>query len=324
MTTKEILLDFLERNQGKYISGQEIAEQLQLSRTSVWKAVKALQQQGYPIQAVSNKGYCLLEESDIFSVQGVQRYLSPLCANFPIELLPVVSSTNTLLKEKAHDGTVHGSVLMASQQTGGKGRLGRRFFSPKDSGIYISLLLRPTGYFLQHPSLLTCVAGVALCNAIHKVCQKSAQIKWVNDIFLEGKKVCGVLTEASFSLENGQLDYVVVGAGINVYPPKEGFPAELQEVAGALLEHPIGNCKNQLAASFLNFFMEYYNKYQPHQIMEQYRNLSCVIGREVLVVCPHTSYKAKVLDILSNGELLVQQEDGSTQTLSSGEISLRF
>ena len=98
----------------------------------------------------------------------------------------------------------------------------------------------------------------------------------------------------------------------------------MQEVAGALLEHPIGNCKNQLAAIFLNFFMEYYNKYQPQQIMEQYRNLSCVIGREVLVVCPHTSYKAKVLDILSNGELLVQQEDGSTQTLSSGEISLRF
>ena len=143
MKTKEKLLTLFEKNRGVYFSGEEIAEKLSVSRTAVWKAVNSLRREGYRIHAVQNKGYCLAANTDILSVQGIQKYLESACSQIKLTVLPAAASTNALLREKAAAGAPEGCVLIAGSQTEGRGRTGRRFYSPPDTGLYMSLLLRP-------------------------------------------------------------------------------------------------------------------------------------------------------------------------------------
>ena len=224
MRTREKLLDFFEKNKGAYFSGEELAARLSVSRTAVWKAVNSLRKDGYEIDAVPNKGYCLSADTDILSSQGVEKYLEPVCASIEMEILPAVGSTNDYLREKALKGQKEGFTVLAGEQTGGRGRTGRSFYSPADTGIYMSLLLRPENCSPAVAVKFTTMAAVAACRAIEKVSQKKAQIKWVNDVYIEDKKVCGILTEGAVSLEKGSLEYVILGVGINVYPPRGGFP----------------------------------------------------------------------------------------------------
>ena len=227
MRTREKLLDFFEKNKGAYFSGEELAARLSVSRTAVWKAVNSLRKDGYEIDAVPNKGYCLSADTDILSSQGVEKYLEPVCASIEMEILPAVGSTNDYLREKALKGQKEGFTVLAGEQTGGRGRTGRSFYSPADTGIYMSLLLRPENCSPAVAVKFTTMAAVAACRAIEKVSQKKAQIKWVNDVYIEDKKVCGILTEGAVSLEKGSLEYVILGVGINVYPPRGVFPREL-------------------------------------------------------------------------------------------------
>lgn len=325
MTTKNTLLQLLEQHRGKYISGEEIANSLSVSRTAIWKAIKTLQAQGYIIEASTNRGYKLSETCDILSVQGIQTYLSPNCKNLQIEVLPQTTSTNTLVKEKASSGKQEGYVLFAQKQTAGRGRMNRKFFSPEDSGIYVSILLRPVGHFAQNPSILTCLTAVAVCEAIQQLWHKSAQIKWVNDIFMDSKKICGILTEASFSLENHQIDWVVIGAGINLYPPKGGFPPELSDIATSILEKSCGNGKNQMAAAFLNQLMLHYYHSTPEEIIQKYRQYNCVIGKQVNILLPNQqNITVLAKDITSNGHLQIEYPDGTQEVIAAGEVSLRF
>ncbi|KAI4452223.1 Bifunctional ligase/repressor BirA [Eubacterium plexicaudatum ASF492] len=254
MNTKGKLLELLEANRGSYFSGEEIAGLLSVSRTAVWKAVKSLQKEGYPIDAVTNKGYCLSLETDILSSQGIQKYLHPNIKNIDISLLPTVSSTNTLMKAKADANMPEGCLLIASEQTNGKGRYRRNFYSPHNTGIYMSLLLRPQNCTSVQAAQITTIAAVAMCEAIEAVSGERAEIKWVNDILIRGKKVCGILTEGSFNLETGALEYAVLGLGLNLYEPEEGFPKALISVAGTVFHASHSDAKNRLAAEFLNFF----------------------------------------------------------------------
>lgn len=222
MTTKEKLLALLEDSKGTFFSGEEIARTLQVSRAAVWKAVNALREDGYTIDAVTNKGYRLSPDSDILSPQGIRRFLKPEYRDFNLTVLPTVPSTNALVREKANQGCPEGCVIIACEQTAGRGRYGRQFFSPADTGVYLSLLLRPTAYSPQQATCLTAAAAAAMCQAIEAVTGQHPGIKWVNDIFLHGKKVCGILTEAAVGLETGTLNYMVLGAGVNLYQPTGG------------------------------------------------------------------------------------------------------
>ena len=239
VTTKERLLTLLETRRGSFLSGEEAAKELAVSRAAVCKAVKALRQAGYPIDAVTNRGYRLSEQGDVLSAQGIAKYLNP-------ELRPLVEktldSTNAAVRRLAEQGAPEGTVVLAGSQTQGRGRYGRTFYSPEDTGVYLSLLLRPAGD-PQQTVLLTAAAAAAMCQAMEALGVENPQIKWVNDIFLSGRKVCGILCEASFSLETGAPEYVVVGAGINVYAPKGGFPPEIADIAGALWESPVSDGK---------------------------------------------------------------------------------
>ena len=324
MTTKEKLLELFEANRGVYFSGEEIAQSLSVSRSAVWKAVKSLQEQGYAISAVTNKGYSLSVQTDILSIQGIQKYLRPEIAGMNISVLSHVSSTNAVVREKANLGEPEGFLTLANEQTSGRGRLGRSFFSPPGTGLYMSLLLRPQNYAADQAVKITTMAAVAMSEAVEAVSGEKVEIKWVNDLYLRGKKICGILTEGSFSLENGALEYAVLGVGVNVYPPEQGFPQEFAETAGSVFTTRQNDAKNRLAAEFLNSFYRYYTSCDQTAYVEQYRGRSSVIGKRVTLLSGQEKTSAFVLGIDDQCRLLVQYDDGKKACYSSGEIRIRF
>ena len=324
MTTKEKLLALLEDSKGTFFSGEEIARTLQVSRAAVWKAVNALREDGYTIDAATNKGYRLSPDSDILSPQGIRRFLKPEYRDLDLTVLPTAPSTNALVREKANQGRPEGCVIVACEQTAGRGRYGRQFFSPVDSGVYLSLLLRPTAYSPQQATCLTAAAAAAMCQAIEAVTGQQPGIKWVNDIFLHGKKVCGILTEAAVGLETGTLNYMVLGAGVNLYPPAEGFPEEIQSIAGSVLEHSCPEAKNRLVGEFLNRFWDFYSRPECRAYLEDYRARSLAIGRNVTVLSAGKAVSAYAYGIDDDFRLLVRYDSGKTEALSYGEIRIQL
>ena len=324
MTTKEKLLALLEDSKGTFFSGEEIARTLQVSRAAVWKAVSALREDGYTIDAATNKGYRLSPDSDILSPQGIRRFLKPEYRDLDLTVLPTAPSTNALVREKANQGCPEGCIIIACEQTAGRGRYGRQFFSPVDSGVYLSLLLRPTAYSPQQATCLTAAAAAAMCQAIEEVTGQQPGIKWVNDIFLRGKKVCGILTEAAVGLETGTLNYMVLGAGVNLYPPAEGFPEEIQPIAGSVLERSCPEAKNRLVGEFLNRFWDFYTHPECRTYLEDYRSRSLAIGQNVTVLSAGRAVSAYAYGIDDDFRLLVRYDSGKTEALSYGEIRIQL
>ena len=322
MRTKEKLLLFLEENRGAYFSGEEIAKNLSVTRAAVWKAANSLRGEGYGIDAVPNKGYCLSADTDILSSQGIRKYLEGRWKTMKLEVLPSAPSTNALLREQAESGAEEGWAVIAGGQTAGRGRMGRRFYSPAGTGIYMSLLLRPEGWTPDKAVRLTTMAAVAACEAIEEVSGGQAKIKWVNDIYMEERKVGGILTEASYSLETGFLDYAVMGIGLNLYPPEKGFPPELAGIAGTIFPKGQRDGKNCLAAGLLNHFMKYYTERESSGYEEQYRARSFVIGRRIWVLSPKGKKSGTALDVDKDCRLQIQYENGESELLSAGEIGI--
>ena len=323
MKTKEILLKKLIDQKGKWLSGEEIAAVNGVTRAAVWKAVKQLREEGYTIDAVQNKGYRLVDDADILSELGIWKHLNADCRMLDIHVLPEVGSTNVNLWKKAHAGSPEGTVLIAAMQTDGRGRLGKKFFSPADTGIYMSLLLRPQGLTSEQAFQITVIAAEAACETFEEAAGKKAQIKWVNDVFMDGRKVCGILTEGTIGIETGLLDAVVVGIGINVYRPEDGFPPELEPTAGAVFEKKQNEGKNILAAGFLNRFMGYYLSRDYGSIFEKYKQRNFVIGKNIHVIRNGICRNAAVKDIDSSCRLVVEYEDGTEGRLLSGEDRIR-
>ena len=316
MGTRQVLLKLLQDHPGVYLSGEELARQLGVSRTAVWKAIRALKDKGYGIEAVTNRGYCLSADTDVLDPEAIRGLLT----GFSWELHPVSSlaSTNSALRELAGQGAPEGTVLIAASQSAGRGRMGRQFYSPEGTGLYMSLLLRPRELSPAESLQLTTMAAAALCMAIQQVTGLEPQIKWVNDLFLNGKKICGILTEGSFNLETGLLQDAVLGLGLNLYPPREGFPPELKNIAGALLPKNRPDLKNTLTAAFLNQFSEFYREKKFRKAAEIYRSRSLLTGRQVEI----QGKTAEVLDINDRCQLVVRYDDGSIQALSYGEVTI--
>lgn len=324
MDLKDQVLETLERNKGRFVSGNELAGALYVSRNAVWKTVNALKAEGHNIQAVTNKGYRLAPESDVLSRAGIDKHLGSLADVFSIEVLKSVNSTNTAVKTRAAQGAPEGTVIAAEEQTGGKGRRGRSFYSPAGTGIYFSILLRPTVKAFD-ATLITTAAAVAVAVSIEAVTGVNARIKWVNDVFCHGKKVCGILTEGTFDMESGGLEYAVLGIGVNIVRPEAGYPAELKKVAGAVYENgePEPETRGRLIAEILKRFWAYYRNLAGKTFLPEYKARSFVIGRDVDVISGDTPRRAQALDIDDDCRLVVQYEDGSTEALSSGEVSIR-
>lgn len=322
MTVKEHILALLDGNKGGYISGEEIAGQLSVTRSAVWKAIKSLQTDGYSIQAVTNKGYSLSPYTDILSAAAISRYLDVQGQKLRVEVFKTLPSTNEAVKILASNGEAEGKVILSEEQTAGRGRKGRKFFSPPGTGIYMSILLRPK-LSAAESTLLTTSAAVAVALAIESVSGKNTQIKWVNDVFMEGKKVCGILTEASMSLEHGWLDYAVLGIGINVTLPTGGFPDELTGIARSIFfeSNHHGDLRNRLVAEVLNHFMGYYEHLTDKLFLSEYRKRIISMGRPVMVTKDNKQREAIAIDIDNDCRLKVRYDNGDEEYLSSGEVS---
>lgn len=262
-------------------------------------------------------------EKDILTEARLRKYLP---ADTPVSALRVVDeipSTNTALCALAREGAPHGTVLIAASQTAGRGRRGRSFFSPDGTGLYISVLLRPT-IPAARAVRITTAAAVAAAEAIADTVGVQTQIKWVNDLYLDGRKVAGILTESALGAD-GNLAYAVLGIGINIVPPAGGFPAEIADIAGAILPAPAEDCRARLAASFLSQFFRRYGEIAQEvpAYMEEYRRRCFVIGRRVEVLRGEERYGADAISVDDDAGLVVRRDDGTREVLSSGECRCR-
>ncbi len=340
MSIKDEVLKELEENRGRSFSGETLAEKLGVSRAAIWKAVKKLREEGYPIESATNKGYMLAEESDLLSEQGICMYLQPEHQNINLKIFKTVDSTNSEGKRLAVSGENENTVIVSNEQTQGRGRLGRNFYSPASDGIYMTFLLKPS-FDLSKAVLITTAASVAVTRAIEKVCNVQCKIKWVNDIFIGSKKVCGILTEAISDFETGAVDYMAVGIGVNCHMPKEGYPEDISEIAGGLSGNDdcLHFSRNCLTAEIINEFMSIYADIENSDFIEEYKRKSLVLGREINVIKNYRGGQGKdsgkeqdsqdvslalAIDIDNTGGLVVEYKDGRKETLNTGEISVRF
>lgn len=319
MTTKEKVFEALSETDG-YISGQALAVKLGLSRNSVWKAVKQLQEEGCLIEAVSNKGYRLTECADVLSEGLLSSCLSVKKHN--IIVLNETDSTNNYAKKLAAKGAEDGTIIISDTQTAGKGRLGRSFCSPPGIAVYMTEIIRPETD-MQTNQLITSCAAVAVSKAVDELCKAETKIKWVNDIYLNEKKICGILTEASLSFESGQLDYAVIGIGVNVRSVKEYFDEKLLETATSI-EDETGKAPLRcvLAAKIADNLDLLLGDIENHSFMEEYRKRSCIIGCRVAVSKYNGGREALAVGIDDNAGLIVKYDDGTEEVLNSGEARI--
>lgn len=322
MDAADKVLELLQEASGP-ASGEAMAEKLGVTRNTVWKAVQRLRESGYEISAVTNQGYRLLSESGVLTAGNIRRRLEPQAAMAAIEVRDTVTSTNTVLKALAEQGGREGMVVIAQKQTMGKGRLGRSFYSPKGGGLYMSVLLRPR-FSAEEALSITTAAAVAVAKAIDDVTGQRALIKWVNDVYFHGRKVCGILTEASVDFENSGLHYAVLGMGVNVTEPEGGFPGEVAQVAGSLFgrEAPPG-ARTKLAAAILNHFFTYYQALPQRAFMEEYRSRSLLTGMDITFMEGGSQREGTVLGVDGQARLMVRLPDGSEKRFGAGEVNIK-
>lgn len=324
MSTKSRILELLEKSRDESLSGEKIANSLGISRNAVWKAINELKKDGYKIHAITNKGYRLDSDNDILSCEGILPFLPAACHLAKLEVHDSIDSTNKRAKEMAISGAEHGSVVIANHQTAGRGRYTRAFFSPPDGGLYISFVLHPDNLPFENITSITAFAGLIVCDAIESLSSKKPKIKWVNDLYLDRKKICGILTESISVLESRQPQWIVLGIGINVCTPSASFPEEIRKTAGSLF--PDGNSeftRNQLAAEIIRRILFSEAKLNESMLFEAYRKKLMMLGSEITVIQGNDSYEATAIDIDSQGHLLVKKANDVVETLSFGEISIR-
>ncbi|WIH87895.1 biotin--[acetyl-CoA-carboxylase] ligase [Brachyspira pilosicoli] len=322
---KENIISILESNKGLFISGEKIANDLNVSRTAIWKAIKSLKNDGYNIHSVSNKGYALSKETDILSSKVIKNNMLKYADKFNFIIHKTVASTNITARELAINGAESGTVVIAEEQTSGYGRNGKSFFSPYGTGIYMSIILNlKKEKKIFNSSFITTAAAMAVSKSIEEISNENTQIKWVNDVFINGKKVCGILTEGAFSFEDGKLDYAVIGIGVNVNFPKDGFPKELNNIAASINSKNNANSntksdiRNILVAKILENLYDYY--FNDVNFYEEYKKRSFLIGKKVSININNKEHIVKVLDIDKTFALVAEFQDGKIDKIVSGSI----
>lgn len=319
MSVKKQVLRALEANRGKFISGQRLAEELNVSRNAVWKAVNTLKSEGYQIFSVKNKGYVLSDQCDMLSKTAISAFLKDKYRSIPIFIYNQIDSTNNQAKRLIADGLSGSAVILAEHQTAGRGRRGRSFYSPYKTGLYMSLVFQPKSS-IAGAVYITSAAAAAVVLAIERLTGKSPKIKWVNDIFLDDKKICGILTEAVTNFELHSVQNIIVGIGINI--STQEFPDEISNIAGSL--NPDNLSRSRLAAEIINRLLDFAQNPQDKTYLSVYKSRSMVIGKEIYYYKGNKAINATALAINDDGSLTVRNADGTISTLKSGEITLRF
>lgn len=319
---KEEILRLLRSADG-YISGQELCNRFGVSRTAVWKAINQLKEAGYEIEAQQNKGYRLMAAPDLMTEAEIKSLLHTDWVAKEVLYFDTIDSTNTKAQELAEKGYPSGTMVVADKQESGKGRRGRSWVSPSGTGIFMTLMIKPD-INPNNASMLTLVAALAVAKAITSVTDEEAMIKWPNDIVVNGKKVCGILTEM-----NAQFDYInhiVVGIGINVH--NESFPEEISQMASSLMIEAGGKRfhRAQIIAETMSYFEQYYDTFLKTQdlsaLVREYDKLLVNRNKSVRVLDPKEPFDGKAMGITPKGELIVDTWE-SRKLVSSGEVSVR-
>lgn len=308
MKSHQLVYQILAR-ENDYVSGEKIGEELNLSRTSIWKAIQRLQQEGLEIDSIKNRGYKLIQ-GDLILPDLIQEK-----TNLIVHYKPETKSTQTDAKEGIEAGNKGNTLYLSTCQTAGRGRFQRPYYSPSQGGIYMSLHIQPNLHYEKLPSYTLLVAA-AVYKAIKNLTMIEVDIKWVNDIYFKNKKIAGILTEAMTSVETGLVTDVIIGLGINF--AIEDFPEDLKEKAGSLFMPPAPITRNELISEIWRCFYQT----APEELLYLYKEHSLVLGREVSFIQDQTKKKGVAKDISDKGQLLIQLDDQTEIWLNSGEISL--
>lgn len=320
---KDKILSLLKKNNFDYVSGEMISKELNITRSAIWKYMKALKEDGYKIDSVTNKGYLLLSSPDVITYGEICNSLTTKYIGRNYNYFSTIDSTSTKAKDLASKNYPEGTTIISELQTCGRGRMGRTWVSPSGKGLFFSIILRPN-VDPYSVGILTFVAAAAIHKSL-KSFNIDTTIKWPNDIYLDNKKVCGILTELNCELSS--VNYVVLGIGLNVNTTLEDYPSDIQTVATSLKIHCGQNISRQLLlASILNNFEDLYEKYKNNDITEALsicRNYSNVIGKEIYLINKNSHEKVLAKNINDDGSLLVIDANNKERTIYSGEISVR-
>ena len=316
------ILNLLKQNGNKFLSGEYLADTLKVSRTAIWKHIKALRDNGYNIESVPRSGYRLIDSPDLLSSEEIKSSLTTKILGSEILYFETVDSTNTQAKKVALQGVKDGTIIISEEQGGGRGRLSRSFFSPKYKGIWFSVILKPK-FLPQEAPKCTLMAATAITKAIEDVTGVKVGIKWPNDVVVSHKKICGILTE--MGVRDGKIDYAVIGVGINVNIKE--FPEEMADKATSLyLESGKEFDRSQIPGLVMEAFEEYYEKFAAtcdlSGLKEEYESILANYNQPVRVLAKEP-YEGVARGITDGGELLVEKTDGTIVAVSAGEVSVR-
>lgn len=322
---KKEILESLKQNKENFISGEELSNQIGVSRTAIWKHIKQLKEEGYGIESTSRKGYRLIAEPDRLDDKALEIELRHRKLMDKVFHFDSIDSTNNQAKIMASKGAPEGTVILAEEQTSGRGRLGRSWLSPKGTGIWMSIILKPD-IEPSEAAKITQIAAAAVTLAVREITDCEAGIKWPNDIIVNGKKICGILTEMSGELNS--VNYMVVGMGMNVNQEPEDFPPDLKDTATSIREC-VGKAisRKKMALSILRHFEELYMDFleckNVGKSVSICKNYSVTLGKEVKIIQKGTELIAQALDITEEGELIIRNNKGEIQKIVSGEVSVR-
>lgn len=312
MSTKDDVLSLLARNTKEYISGEDIASQLGVSRAAVWKAIKSLQKAGHNIDAVTNRGYMLGADGDVLNGDIISSKLNFDC---DVRFYPTIDSTNTEAKRLIADGSDDVMLIVAEEQTAGRGRQGKSFYSPATTGIYMSFVMHPMSR-LENAVTATTAAAVAVCKAVESLTDTKPRIKWVNDVYLDGKKICGILTEAVTDFETQTVTSVIIGVGMNI--STTDFPDDIENASCLGVDVNRADLISAIANELHSINTDGYAEF-----IDYYRSHSMIIGEKIMFIKDGKVTPATAISIDSKGGLEVELKNGERTILRSGEISIR-
>ena len=316
MDTKYEVLQILSENEGSFVSGEYMSQKIGVSRMAVSKAVSSLLDQGHMIEAVKHKGYMLDGKGDVFTDETLQLALEG--SGIKGFYIPETVSTNMDVKRLAGEGVKPPFLVCTAKQTGGRGRLGRRFESPR-GGVYFSLVL--DGDKISSPSLVTISAAWAISDVMERLTGIETSIKWVNDVYIRNKKAVGILTEGIVNMEEGGISQVVIGCGINLKTRIEDYSPSLRDIVTSF--YPSGETKIK-RVDVVSGCASAILKAQSIDFLDEYRKKCFVIGKDIYVIRMNEKKSAKALRVNDEGNLVVKYSDGSIEALSCGEVSIRF
>ena len=318
---KDKILNLLRSSKTGHLSGEELARKCGISRTMVWKHIKSLEREGFGIEAVPSQGYRIISAPDMIRPDDLRRSLTTTAIGRDVQLFPEVASTNTRAMELASHGAPEGTVVIAEMQTGGKGRLGRSWISPKGN-LYLSVVLRPDLPMHKAP-LITLMGAVVVAAAIRDSCGLTAGIKWPNDILIAGKKVCGLLTE--MSAEQDRIRHVVLGIGVDVNMPLGELPAEIRAVTTTLAAEAGERIdRTAFACALLERLDRAYRAFleDPSAILREWESLNVTINSRVRISGAGESFEGRAAGIDPEGRLIVKQDDGAVRTVAAGDVTI--